>query len=84
MSALILALTPEEAAKALGVGRTTIYRLMREGALRSFAIGRSRRIPVEALAEFVRAQTPGAEAPGAADLAAHHQVKAGSGEQYPD
>jgi excisionase family DNA binding protein len=48
-----LLLRPEEAAAALGVGRTTVYELMRVGALESVSIGRSRRIPVEALSDFV-------------------------------
>jgi excisionase family DNA binding protein len=47
-------LTPEEAGEALGVGRTTIYALLRTGDLESVQIGRLRRISssaVEAYAE---------------------------------
>ncbi|GAA0358316.1 helix-turn-helix domain-containing protein [Actinoallomurus spadix] len=44
---------PEDAADALGVGRTKVYELMRSGALRSVKIGGLRRIPAAALAEFV-------------------------------
>lgn len=49
-----LMLTPEETAEALGVGRSTVYDLLRMKVLPSTRIGRSRRIPVEALREYVR------------------------------
>ena len=48
-----LLVRPEDAAQALGVGRTKVYELMRSGALRSVKIGGLRRIPADALAEFV-------------------------------
>jgi excisionase family DNA binding protein len=48
-------LRPEEAAKALGVSRTTVFELMRSGALRSVKIGAARRVSATALAEFVAA-----------------------------
>jgi excisionase family DNA binding protein len=47
-------LTPEQAARALGLGRTTVYALMRDGELRSVRLGRSRRIPYASLVEFVQ------------------------------
>ncbi len=50
-----LMLTPEEAALALRVGRSKVYDLMRAGELRSVKIGGSRRISVNALAEYVAA-----------------------------
>lgn len=50
-----LMLTAEEAAESLGVGRSTIYDLMRLGQLSSVKIGRARRIPVSALHRFARA-----------------------------
>lgn len=46
-------LTVEDAAQALALGRTKVYELVESGALRSVKIGRSRRIPVQALHEFV-------------------------------
>ena len=49
----VLLLRPEDAARALGVGRTKVYELMRSGALRSVRVGGLRRIPVAALKEFV-------------------------------
>lgn len=46
-------LTPEEAADALGVGRTTVYALLKSGDLESIQIGRLRRIPTDCLAPCV-------------------------------
>lgn len=48
-----LLLTPEEAADALGVGRTKLYELMAEGLVESVRIGACRRVPVAALDSFV-------------------------------
>lgn len=50
---LALLVTPEEAARRLGVGRSKVYDLMRAGDLRSLKIGGSRRISTAALEEFV-------------------------------
>lgn len=46
-------LTVEQARRRLQVSRAVCYELINSGALRSFHIGRSRRIPVEALDELV-------------------------------
>lgn len=46
-----------EVAGALGVGRATAYQLMASGALPTVRIGRSVRVPAEALRAWVRAQT---------------------------
>jgi excisionase family DNA binding protein len=48
-----LLLTPEEAARRLAIGRTTVYELLSSGALRSVQIGRCRRVPVSALSAYV-------------------------------
>ncbi|MGD0875693.1 MAG: helix-turn-helix domain-containing protein [Acidimicrobiales bacterium] len=48
-----LLVTPEEAARRLSVGRTTIYELMASGELQSVSIGRCRRVPVTSLSLFV-------------------------------
>ena len=48
-----LLVTPEEAARRLSVGRTTIYELMARGELQSVNIGRCRRVPVSSLSLFV-------------------------------
>jgi len=48
-----LLLTPEEAANALGIGRSKVYQLMRDGKVRSLRIGTCRRIPAAALPELI-------------------------------
>jgi excisionase family DNA binding protein len=48
-------LRPQEAAEALGVSRTTVFELIRSGALRSVKIGAARRVSATALAEYVAA-----------------------------
>ncbi len=40
-----LLFTVEEAARVLGIGRTTLYQLMETGQLRDRKFGRARRIP---------------------------------------
>ncbi|MCB5166049.1 helix-turn-helix domain-containing protein [Streptomyces bambusae] len=45
---------PEEAVSLLRMGLTTVKAKIATGELRSIKIGRSRRIPAEALHEFVR------------------------------
>ncbi|MEU1303318.1 helix-turn-helix domain-containing protein [Streptomyces shenzhenensis] len=44
----------DEVAKLLGVGLTTAKSLIGSGELRSVKIGRSRRVPAEALHEYVQ------------------------------
>lgn len=46
-------LTTDEAADALALSRTMVFNLIRAGELRSVRIGRARRVPVEAINEFV-------------------------------
>lgn len=46
-------LTVEEAAVRLRIGRTTAFALVSSGAIESVTIGRSRRIPVEAIDAYV-------------------------------
>lgn len=46
-------LKPEEAAAELRIGRTRVYGLISTGELGSVKIGRSRRIPRAALAEYI-------------------------------
>ena len=47
-----LLLTPVEAARVLGIGRSTVYELMRAGQLESVHIGACRRVPAEAVHSF--------------------------------
>jgi len=46
-------LTPEQAATRLGIGRTKTFELIKRGDLASVKVGRARRVPTEALDEFV-------------------------------
>jgi len=54
-------LTPTEAARALGIGRSKLYELLQAGVLESVRIGACRRIPVDALTQLV-ARLRGGEA----------------------
>jgi excisionase family DNA binding protein len=49
-----LVLTIDEAAERLRIRRTLMYALVRSGEVESVLIGRRRRIPIDALGEFVR------------------------------
>lgn len=49
-----LLLTVEEAAEALSLGKTKVYELISAGQIETVQIGRSRRVPVDALDAFVR------------------------------
>lgn len=48
-----LLLSVEEAAEVLGVGRSTVYDLVRMQLLQSVKIGARRKIPVDACREFI-------------------------------
>lgn len=48
-----LLLSPERAAERLELGRTKIFELMAAGELESVLIGRSRRIPADAVESYV-------------------------------
>jgi excisionase family DNA binding protein len=48
-----LLLTIPQAARVLAVGRTTVYELIAAGDLEAVHIGRSVRVPVEAVRAFV-------------------------------
>ncbi|MGW5244945.1 helix-turn-helix domain-containing protein [Streptomyces sp. NPDC004129] len=51
-STLVL-LTVEEAARRLQIGRTVCYRLISSGELESITVGHLRRVPADAVPEFV-------------------------------
>jgi excisionase family DNA binding protein len=53
-----LLLTPEEAAKVLRLGRTTVYALMKAGELRPVRIGRSCRLARAELERYVNRLQP--------------------------
>jgi excisionase family DNA binding protein len=51
-------LTVEQAAEALGIGRTTMFALIKSGELDSVRIGRLRRVPADAIDAYTaRLQT---------------------------
>lgn len=50
-----LLVTPHEAAALIGIGRTRIYDMIARGAIPSVRIGRSVRVPLDALREWVSA-----------------------------
>ena len=52
---LRLAVSPGEAARISGLGRTTLYEAIGSGALRSLKIGKRRLITIEALREWLMA-----------------------------
>ena len=54
-----LLLTIAEAADRLRVGRCTMQELLLSGEVRSFKIGRLRRIPPEALSEYIENRMAG-------------------------
>ena len=50
-----MAVSPAEAARLAGVGRTTIYEALGSGALRSLKIGKRRLITIEFLKDWLGA-----------------------------
>lgn len=60
--ATIQLLTIVEAARHLGISRSKLYELLADGELSSVRIGRTRRITVAALEEFVARHTDGVAA----------------------
>ena len=51
-----LLLTIPEVAQRLSLGRSFVYQLVMRGEIASIKIGRARRIPVNALEQFIAAQ----------------------------
>lgn len=49
-----LVMTPAEAAQALGIGKNSIYALLRSGALKSLRVGRLIKITRSALEEYLQ------------------------------
>ncbi len=48
-----LLLDVDEACEFLGVGRSTLYELLARGTLESVKIGRARRVPRDAIEDYV-------------------------------
>lgn len=49
-----LAVTVDEAAQMLGVGRATLYKLVMRGEIESFTVGRARRIAISTLEQYAQ------------------------------
>lgn len=49
----LVLLTVEEAARRLGIGRTLCFRLISTGQLESVPVGRLRRVPADAVHDYV-------------------------------
>lgn len=59
-----LLLRPAEAADMLGIGRSKMYAMLASGEIPSLQIGKSIRVPVDALRQWVAAQSSEREASG--------------------
>ncbi len=57
-----LLLTVNEVCDQLHLSRPSVYALINSGELRSLAFGRARRIPRQALEEFIRSRLVGGDA----------------------
>ena len=53
-SAMKRLLTVDEACAALSLSRAKVYELLMKDELRSITIGRARRVPIEAIDDFIR------------------------------
>jgi excisionase family DNA binding protein len=53
MSDLPILYTAEEVADILHIGRSTVFKLMQKNQLESIRLGRSRRIPLDAIQDFI-------------------------------
>lgn len=56
-----LLIRPKEAAEALCLGRSKFYALIADGTIPSVRIGKSIRVPVKELREWVNSQSNGSE-----------------------
>jgi len=50
---LPMLVTVDQVAKMLGIGRTTAWELIRRQKIKSVKIGRTRRVPIEAIQEYI-------------------------------
>ncbi|MFC7806110.1 helix-turn-helix domain-containing protein [Streptomyces olivaceus] len=50
----LVGLTVAEAARRMGIGRTTLYKYLSSGEIPSAKVGRLRRVPVEAVNDFLQ------------------------------
>jgi excisionase family DNA binding protein len=48
-----MAMSPRDAARAIGISRSTLYRLIKQGRIRTVKLGRRTLVPTSALAELI-------------------------------
>ena len=53
-AAQVIAVSPSEAARLCGIGRTTLYAALSSGKLKSIKIGTRRLITIEAIKDWLR------------------------------
>jgi excisionase family DNA binding protein len=53
MTNLPILYTVEEVADILNIGRSTVFKLMKQNRIESIRLGRSRRIPLDAIQGFI-------------------------------
>jgi len=49
-------LEPKEVKQILGIGRNSVYRLLKENKIKNFKIGTNYKIPKKALEEYIESQ----------------------------
>jgi excisionase family DNA binding protein len=49
-------LSPRELVEMTGIGRSTVFKMLQDGQIPSFRVGRLRKIPVEGVRAFVEKQ----------------------------
>jgi excisionase family DNA binding protein len=54
----LLAVSVKDAARALGVGRTTVYALVNEGKIETIHVGRRRLIKTASLRRLIASEVP--------------------------
>jgi excisionase family DNA binding protein len=54
--------SPEESAVLLGVSRSQVFEMLARGEIESFKIGRLRKIPREAITDYIKRRRPAADA----------------------
>ena len=48
-----MAMSPRDAARAIGISRSSLYRLIKQGRIRTVKLGRRTLVPTSALAELI-------------------------------
>ena len=61
----------EEVADILHIGRSTVFKLIKEGSIQSIKLGRSRRVPIDAMQNYVNDLISEASASKAESVVVH-------------